>query len=797
MSRPLRVLLWSPLRGVDPASGDVSYTEALLASPPPGVSYTTYRQAIEDGTVRVHGRKPWHGAWDQREMGIFAARSVELGLRAAGVMFREQVQYVSIEAGAYDLMHQHLAAIRQLGPRLPVVSGAGYPLTELYRWREGWSRGHLRLALDLEQRLASLADVHNPWLRPAAGGAMTVYGEHFRSWLIARGVEPDRVHVASTALPDLQIPPKRSTGKTLGLIGHDFALKGGDIALEAFRRLRRADPSWRLVVATHTTAMVEKLRAEEGVDVVIGATRSQVLFEILPTVDILLAPTRADCGAPYGVIEALQSSTAVVLSDLVWLDERLDRPAVWRVARDPSRVAGAVDEICRFGLSEAQSAARELWRSSFSMAPLHAALRAAYDQALSAGPASRRLPDEGRRSSRVKVLVVARPYDLSDASYDGFVIRHRRMVRELCSDFDVHVLLARPEGTDQSHPKIDGVSSWSEVPLPRRDTARMARLLDALRQARGVEGASDHRLVDGAARCRPDAVVTMGPWLGSEYRCLWRRYPSVHLFEEDLDQMIEIAPQSRRARLLREVETAIRNRAPGQPLTVVSISPPECRRARRQYVNAAHAYVPFTLAENQWPVATTMPEGQWVITVGNFAEPRNARGLFEVLAELDRRGSDLPLRIISGPGLHPELQLFLRRWWVDYPGPVASVRPLYQDAWAALVPARRLTGQKTTILQAWSCRVPVVCSPEAAASVDAAGAVLVGADATQLVDQLLTLREHSQLRRRYVEAGVELLGTRFDASEEEPTLRRLIHAALRRWSHQPSRQAFNGGPAGP
>jgi hypothetical protein len=53
-------------------------------------------------------------------------------LRRVGVMYREPTWFVTIEPGAFDLVHQHLFSVRQIGDRLPVVSTGGYPLEVLY-----------------------------------------------------------------------------------------------------------------------------------------------------------------------------------------------------------------------------------------------------------------------------------------------------------------------------------------------------------------------------------------------------------------------------------------------------------------------------------------------------------------------------------------------------------------------------------------------------------------------------------------------------------------------------------------
>jgi len=381
-----RILLFSPLEGRDPASGDTSYTQALLDDPPPGVVYTTYQDAIADGTVRVRGRKPWHAPRSPTDLAVFGLRLVESGLRRSGVMFRESNWFVTVEPGAFDLIHQHLFPVRQLGTRIPVVSSAGYPLAELYRFREGWSTRRIAVAVAAESTAARLFEVHVPWLHPVGGGVMTVFGERFRSWLIARGVEPGRVLIASTAFPDLDLARSHSDGRTLGFIGRDLLRKGGDLAVEAWRQLHRQDPEWKIVVVTTREHAATLGVLGDNAEIIVDPQRDEVLREIIPRIDILLCPTRSDCGAPYGILECLQAGTPVVTSTIPWLDDRLVPPSVLRVAATVDDLVAGVMEILRTGLLESRVAAKELWRTEFSMPTLHAALSRAYDLALGPDP---------------------------------------------------------------------------------------------------------------------------------------------------------------------------------------------------------------------------------------------------------------------------------------------------------------------------------------------------------------------------------------------------------------------------
>jgi glycosyltransferase involved in cell wall biosynthesis len=214
---------------------------------------------------------------------------------------------------------------------------------------------------------------------------MAAYSEQGRSLLAARSPGA-HTSVVGTGAPDLHIPPKRSDGRTIGLIARDFELKGADVALDAFALLRARTPAARLLVITRTADTARPELTQPGVEVRTERPRAEVLASWWPRVDILLAPTRADCGAPYSFLEALQSGTPVVASTLPWLDDRLVPPAAFRLPLDPATIAAELDRLLEpAALAEARAAATELWAESFSMDALGAELEALYRRASGAG----------------------------------------------------------------------------------------------------------------------------------------------------------------------------------------------------------------------------------------------------------------------------------------------------------------------------------------------------------------------------------------------------------------------------
>jgi len=390
------------------------------------------------------------------------------------------------------------------------------------------------------------------------------------------------------------------------------------------------------------------------------------------------------------------------------------------------------------------------------------------------------------RSAVRRLLVVGRPSDFGPRPYDGLVDRHMRMLEVLADDYELTLLCWRLNGDQSPHPWHVPARRHLEVAQWAAPATRSTRLVAALGAARGsIPGVNAlARLLesDGA-----EVALTFGPWVGTAYRAVFALLPTVHLFEEDMTQMPENAAQSRRARVYRQLEAALHAQARAQPSIVVAMNSHEQRRAARWFPRSEPVTIPFTLDPERWSDPRKRPTGPWVLAVGNFAEPRNAEGLAEVVAEVERRGLGLTvaIRVVSGPGLHPLLEPWHRGGRLAY-DPADADRPLpslYAEAWAALVPATRATGQKTTILQAWACRCPVVASETAARTVDAIGAAAVGADPAELVVCLERLRNDQGELDRLAEAGRRVLATRFDDASASAALRGAIEAARHRiWS---------------
>lgn len=386
---PLRVLLVSPVRGTDPASGDVTYTEQLLASPPPGVRYTTYVAAIEAGSLVDMGsrdavrRAPT--AERPLQLAIAGWRKVESLVRRSGLAYREPIRVFRVDPAAFDLVHVHVFRTRFLGPHPPIVVSAGGTLRGLYRDAWHWGPWRIATAEALDRVAGALWDATLFGTRPGRAARFITLSEDFRAVLLRAGWPPTRVDTAPNYLDVPLLGPRLPAAPTvLGFIAKDFATKGGDVALEAFRVLRDRHPRLHLtVVGSPAPRPPEALRAE-GITWRPLVSRGELLAEVLPTIDILLYPSFRDTSVPYVPMEALAAGIPCVVSDYGALPELVGADAGRSCpVGDATCVVAAVEGLLDPGTwAAASDAARRRFQERFSAASQAGVLGSVYRRTL-------------------------------------------------------------------------------------------------------------------------------------------------------------------------------------------------------------------------------------------------------------------------------------------------------------------------------------------------------------------------------------------------------------------------------
>ena len=380
-----------------------------------------------------------------------------------------------------------------------------------------------------------------------------------------------------------------------------------------------------------------------------------------------------------------------------------------------------------------------------------------------------------------RLLVAARPFDLSDAPFDAFVQRRLGLVAALRDEFEVGLVLLRPD-TDVAAPAAALRDlPCTEISLPHLDTGRGARLARAARSRLPLRRPAWQRQLALAA-VGFDIALTCGPWLDSEYGALHRSLPSVYLLEEDLERVPELHPQSSLARKLRRALVHLRPSVE-RPREVVVIAGPEVAHARMRVPGVPVTVLPLTLDPAKWKVcedAADEPGGEYVLVVGALHEQRNVVGLVDVLERLSARGRhDVVVRLVSGRGLATEIEDLLGPSVLSEP-PADDLGELYRRARLVLVPALAPTGMKTTILQGWASGVAVVSYTESAATVgvtSGGGAVLFADDAAGVADWLLAAWDDAGLRARTATAGKDQLLANHDPGDVQQHLCRLLQRA--------------------
>lgn len=380
----LRVLLVSPVRDADPLSGDVTYTEQLLAAPPPGVRFTTYVDALAAGTLVECGTRDALRAargWRRLEnLGLAVWRKSESLIRSSGLVFRERLRHFRVAPGAFDLIHVHVFHSRFLGSAPPVVMSAAGPLEWIYRDAWGWSQSHVVLASAFDRAVGAMWNASMCGVRKGRAAGLVAFSSHFRSWLLSHGWPTDLIAVVPNYL-DLWVSPDRPSRPPvrLGFIAKDFEAKGGSIALEAFDELRARHPELELLVVGSPSRLPEWDLATRRITWRSLVRRDELLGEILPEIDILIYPSLMD-GLPYGPMEAMAAGIPCVVSDYRALPELVGAEAgrVSHVGEVRGVVSGVEELLDRDVWEHASHAARARFQERFSAQTQAAELGSAY-----------------------------------------------------------------------------------------------------------------------------------------------------------------------------------------------------------------------------------------------------------------------------------------------------------------------------------------------------------------------------------------------------------------------------------
>jgi starch synthase len=139
------------------------------------------------------------------------------------------------------------------------------------------------------------------------------------------------------ALPD---PAHGSREPTVLYVGSDWRRKGGDVLIDAFRRVRSEHPEARLVIVG-----TEEPAAEEGVEVLGFVRDRDRLADLYGRVSVFCLPSRFE---PYGLVavEAMAHELPCVVTPGALAEVVLDgETGIVVPPEDPVALAGALSRL--------------------------------------------------------------------------------------------------------------------------------------------------------------------------------------------------------------------------------------------------------------------------------------------------------------------------------------------------------------------------------------------------------------------------------------------------------------------
>lgn len=356
----------------------------------------------------------------------------------------------------------------------------------------------------------------------------------------------------------------------------------------------------------------------------------------------------------------------------------------------------------------------------------------------------------------------------------GWRDRHVSVLRALAASHDVLIcgLTADPGRFTAYEAEMLGLAELDIHVIPAAGPRRRDRLDDCRRTWVGRPVAWQRRLIERLRRWRPDVVVCLD-WFPllcqTTFRQLGETFRTVAFVEENFAVHAELRKSSMSGRALQRLELRAWQRDVSAAASVVVISERERAWAASTFGPGKVHVVPLAIDLAYWaqPRVDNAPKGE-IFVIGQLVSDRNSQGLVAVLEALDQQkpGRSDPMTIVAASSSQRPAALDCAGSELEWLGPVADPRPYYRRATATLVPAFLVSGAKTTILQGWATRCPVVTTREAAASVGGVDGVdlLAGATPASVADALRRVVSDSDLRGSLAASGFEKVAAEYSQS---------------------------------
>jgi glycosyltransferase involved in cell wall biosynthesis len=351
--------------GVRGHGGEEVYSSILRDSPPPGVRVSA--------TFDFHRSCEWAKCHAITEIAlnrvVYPWLAFDMGFRVLRVEPAVDIVHV----------HTHPTILRGLGDR-PIIFSAGSSHYHYLRDYERWPERQIRERYARAQAVYPRLGVLDALLNHSRVSVAYTFSHHARKTYLDFGVPPWKIRVL---YPGFDIPAPRRTeheGVVYLFMGRQPRRKGGDMVLDAFRALRDAMPSARLLYVADELPHFEI----EGVEPMPLVPRSEVAA-LYARADVFVNPTRAE-GFGFTNVEAQGFGLPVISTRLGAIPEVVEDGRTGFLI-DPEDGSALLAAMRRMGessalRSEIAGAARERFVSRFSLATFHEGLMGLYTEAL-------------------------------------------------------------------------------------------------------------------------------------------------------------------------------------------------------------------------------------------------------------------------------------------------------------------------------------------------------------------------------------------------------------------------------
>lgn len=269
------------------------------------------------------------------------------------------------------------------------------------------------------------------------------------------------------------------------------------------------------------------------------------------------------------------------------------------------------------------------------------------------------------------------------------------------------------------------------------------------------------RLQEVISEARPDAVVLHLPYLAHLTDHVPYGVPILSVLEEPWEAVLASAllGSTRRNRWLAERERSrflsLYRRLNSQVDAVVAISESE-RKYFGRYIGAEKINViPHGIDTTYFQESSFPPRDVDVVVVGDLRSRRNYEGAVRTWKAAQECGPLAAWRWAFVGEIDGEVAATLKQGAAMVTGRVADVREYYERARVVLVPAFEGSGVKTTSLQAWAMRRPLVSSPVGAMGLPARHGenILIGDTPEALVKHIGSVLDDPTLADKLADAG--------------------------------------------